>query len=131
MAVSHGKSRRKPTGGIRRPYRKKRKYELGRDPVRTLVGEDKRKVIRVRGGNYKVKLLKAEKANVLNLKTGKSQVTKIITVKENPSNRNFARMNVITKGAIIETEIGLAKVTSRPGQDGVVNAVLIQEGGND
>jgi small subunit ribosomal protein S8e len=128
MAVSHGRSRRKPTGGIRRAYRKKRKYELGRDPVRTLVGEDKRKIIRVRGGNYKVKILKAEKANVLDPKTGKTQVAKIITVKENPSNRNFARMNVITKGAIIETEIGLAKVTSRPGQDGVINAVLIQEG---
>jgi small subunit ribosomal protein S8e len=35
-------------------------------------------------------------------------------------------MNVITKGAIIETEDGLAKVTSKPSKDGVVNAVLIK-----
>ena len=128
MAISHGKDKKKPSGGIRRPHRKKRKYELGRDPVRTLIGEDKRKVIRVRGGNTKTKLLRAEKANILDPETGKVRVAKIITVKENPSNRNFARMNVITKGAIIETEAGIAKVTSRPGQDGVVNAVLIKEG---
>lgn len=131
MAVSHGRSRRKPTGGIRRTYRKKRKYELGRDYIPTHVGEDRRKIIRVRGGNIKVRLTRAEKANVVDSKTGKVQVVKILNVKENPSNRNFARMNIITKGAIIETEIGLARVTSRPGQDGVVNAVLIQEGGND
>jgi small subunit ribosomal protein S8e len=31
---------------------------------------------------------------------------------------------VITKGAEIETNLGLARVTSRPGGDGVINAVL-------
>jgi len=34
---------------------------------------------------------------------------------------------LLTKGALIETEIGLARVTSRPGQDGVVNAVRVEE----
>jgi small subunit ribosomal protein S8e len=45
----------------------------------------------------------------------------------NDANKHYIRRNIITKGAIIETELGKAKVTSRPGQDGVVNAVLIKE----
>jgi small subunit ribosomal protein S8e len=38
---------------------------------------------------------------------------------------DYDRRGVITKGAEIETKIGLARVTSRPGGDGVINAVLI------
>ena len=34
---------------------------------------------------------------------------------------------IITKGALIETELGKAIVTSRPGQDGVVNALLVED----
>jgi small subunit ribosomal protein S8e len=53
--------------------------------------------------------------------------SKIKTVKENPANPHYVRMNIITKGAVIETDAGLARVTSRPGQHGVVNAVLIKK----
>jgi small subunit ribosomal protein S8e len=45
---------------------------------------------------------------------------------ENPANPHYVRRNIITKGAVIKTELGNAKVTSRPGQDGVVNAALIE-----
>jgi len=69
--------------------------------------------------------LLVEYANILDPKTGKAQKVKILNVKDNSANRNFARMNIITKGAIIVTEIGEAKVTSRPGQEGFVNAVLL------
>ncbi len=61
----------------------------------------------------------------LNMGGNRFKQSKIITVKENPANRHFVRMNVITKGAVVETEDGLAKVTSRPSRDGTVNAVLI------
>ena len=44
---------------------------------------------------------------------------------ENKANPNYVRRNIITKGAIVETSAGKAKVTSRPGQDGVINGVLI------
>jgi small subunit ribosomal protein S8e len=47
-------------------------------------------------------------------------------VTKNPANKDYERRGVITKGAVLETEIGLAKVLSRPGQDGVINAVLIK-----
>jgi small subunit ribosomal protein S8e len=62
--------------------------------------------------------------NLYDSKTKKHAVVKIKTVKENTANRNFIRRNIITKGAVIETEKGLAIVTSRPGQAKMINAVL-------
>ncbi len=123
MAQWHGRSLRKPTGGRYKPHRKKKKYERGSDYVPVKIGETKRKVVRARGGNLKVKLLQA---NECVLYPGGEKV-KILGVKENPANPHFVRMNIITKGAIIETEKGTAKVISRPGQDGVVNALLIEQ----
>jgi small subunit ribosomal protein S8e len=51
---------------------------------------------------------------------------KILGVAKNPANKEYERRQVITKGALIKTELGLARVTSRPGQNGVVNAVLVK-----
>ncbi|MFA4647800.1 30S ribosomal protein S8e [Pyrococcus kukulkanii] len=127
MAIWQGRSLRKPSGGRIVLARKKRKRELGREPANTRVAEqDKRKIIRTYGGNRKVRLMAAAYANVFD-KTGKGRKVRIIRVIENPANRQFARRNIITRGAIIETELGKAKVTSRPGQDGVVNAILLEE----
>lgn len=127
MAQSHGRSRRTRTGAKRKKKRDKIKAELGREPVLTTIGETEKKIIRVRGGNYKVALRKAKEANVLDPTTGKVQKTEILSVVENKANRHYVRRNIITKGAVIETKIGRAKVTSRPTQDGIVNAVLIKE----
>lgn len=126
MAIWQGRSLKKPSGGRIVLARKKRKRELGREPAFTRVVEDKeeRKIIRTYGGNRKVRLVKALYANVF--ENGKGKKVKIISVVDNPANRQYVRRNIITKGAIIQTEIGKAIVTSRPGQDGVVNAVLIK-----
>ena len=127
MAIWQGRSLKKPSGGRIVLARKKRKRELGREPANTKVGEERerRKIIRTYGGNRKVRLIEALYANVFD--NGKGKKVRIINVIENPANRQYARRNIITKGAIIETELGKAVVTSRPGQDGVVNAVLIKE----
>ncbi|MEM3874407.1 MAG: 30S ribosomal protein S8e [Candidatus Bathyarchaeia archaeon] len=128
MSVWHGDlHKRKPTGGKRRPYRGKRKFEQGSFPVETVLGEPKRKIERGRGGNAKVKVLSEKYACVTDLKTGKTEKAEILRVVKNPANVDYNRRGVITKGAIIETSLGLARVTSRPGQNGVVNAVLIGE----
>ncbi len=127
MAIWQGRSLKKPSGGRIILARKKRKRELGREPAFTRVGEDreKKKIIRTYGGNRKVRLIEALYANVF--ENGKGRKVRILNVLENPANRQYVRRNIITKGAIIETEAGKAIVTSRPGQDGVVNAVLIKE----
>ncbi len=122
MVQWHGRSLRKPSGGKYKPSRKKKKHECGSDYVPVKIGKTKRKVVRARGGNLKVRLLQADECI---LYPGGEKV-KILGVRENPANPHFVRMNIITKGAVIETEKGVAKVISRPGQDGVINAVRVE-----
>ncbi|MBU0762486.1 MAG: 30S ribosomal protein S8e [Candidatus Altiarchaeota archaeon] len=105
---------------------KKKKRFQGRHPTDTQLGDDVRKNVRVRGGNIKVKQIKAKHANVLI--DGKNVKCEITWVSENPASRDLTRRNIITKGAVIDVkdpsgESFKAKVTSRPGQDGIINAV--------
>lgn len=128
MGVYQGNDFRKVTGGRRRPHRMNRRYELGRFPTMTTFSEKEEvETLRVRGGNLKVRRKKALYANVADPSTNTVKKVKITKVVETPANRELARLSVITKGTIIETELGLARVTSRPSQDGIVNAVLIKE----
>jgi len=126
MAVWQGRSLRKISGGRIRMARKKRRYELGREPVYTHIAAVRRKIVRVRGGNYKVKLLRGDEVNVYNPKSRETKKAKILTVIENPANPHFAQRNIITKGAIVNTTLGRVKITSRPGQHGVLNGVLLE-----
>jgi small subunit ribosomal protein S8e len=103
----------------------KRKFERGSFPTETILGETKKKISRRRGGNIKVRLQSANYANVSNPSTGKTEKTEILRVIKNPANVDYNRRGVITKGTIIETSLGTARVTSRPGQNGQVNAVLL------
>lgn len=125
MSVWQGRSRRSITGRIVRVSRKKRKFEMGREFLPVHIGETRRKIIRTRGGNRKVRLLSTNVAFVLDREKGKVVKTEILSVIENPANPHYVRRNIITKGAVIDTKIGKVKVTSRPGQDGVVQGVLI------
>lgn len=125
MVVYQGKGKRSPRGSRYKQYRDYKKHELGSLPAFTGLGKKREQVVRTLGGHRKLRLLSEEYANVVDPKTHKSQKAKIKTITESPSNRHFVRRNIMTKGAIIETEIGKARITSRPGQDGVVNAVLI------
>ncbi|HDR74036.1 MAG TPA: 30S ribosomal protein S8e [Methanoculleus sp.] len=122
----HGRSTRSKTGGRIHSARKKRRVEIGRAPSETHIGETRSRIIRTHGGNRKVRALRATDVNVADPKTGKSTQSRIETVEANPANPNFVRRNLLTKGAIIKTELGRARIVSRPGQDGVINAVLIE-----
>jgi len=125
MALWQGKSNRKSTGGRLSPNRSKKRSEIGRELQQAKVGGFTKKVARGRGGGRKDRLLKIESVSITDPKSGKSTVSKILEVIENSANPNYVRQNIITKGSIISTEKGNAKVTSRPGQHGVVNAVSI------
>ena len=118
-----GNSKRKRTGGRLRPSRNKKRYELGREPAETTVGEPRFQVIDSRGNDTKTRALSTNVAQVAD--GGDVSEATIENVVENPSNINYVRRNIITKGAIIETSAGRARVTSRPGQDGQVSAVLV------
>jgi small subunit ribosomal protein S8e len=125
MSTHSSLRKRKLTGGKKRAYRSKKKYEAGGFPAETVLGEPKRKTTRGMGGNGKIKALTDKFASVTDPKSGKTEKTEITRVAKNAANVDYNRRGVITKGAEIETALGLAKVTSRPGSDGVINAVLI------
>ncbi len=126
MAISQRKARQSPSGSKYKHCRKKKLHELGSNPTLTKLGESKSNKAKMTGG-IKTRLLMANKANVLNPKTKKCVMAKITNVVGNPANRYFVRRNIITRGSVIDTDKGRARVTSRPGQEGTVNAVLITE----
>jgi len=125
MGIWQGRSRRKRTGGRLRPIRKKRRFEIGRELQTATLGTGTVKTYRVRGGNRKLRILTVQTINVFDPATKKMQPARIVTVRENPANPNYVQRNIITKGAILETELGLVRVRSRPGQDGVLNGVRL------
>jgi small subunit ribosomal protein S8e len=125
MSTHSSLRKRKLSGGKKRVYRTKKKYEAAGYSAETVLGEPKRKSTRGLGGNIKVKALTEKFASVTDKKTGQTQKVAITNVVRNGANVDYNRRGVITKGAEIGTAIGHAKVTSRPGVDGVINAVLI------
>ena len=124
MARSQKRSVRKPSGGRYHSAIKKKKRDLARPPALTMLGDQRKKIIRTRGGNRKIRLLSHKFANLSYPDKKISEKVEILDVESNPANRDFARRKIITKGAIIQTEKGKARVTSRPGQNGTVDAIL-------
>lgn len=125
VIVQRGRLRKKESGGRYKKFKSKRKFEIGHRPTLTTIGKQKLKKVRTKGGGQKVRVLTAEVANVYDPKAKKYFKAKIKTVKENPADIHYVRRNIFSKGTIIETEKGNARVTSRPGRDGTVNAVLV------
>jgi small subunit ribosomal protein S8e len=127
MPQWHGNlHKRKKSGGKKHIFRGKRAIEMGSDPAETIVGQPRISKKRGRGNNLKLRALSVNSVNVTDPATGKSQKTEIRSVVKNPANVDYQRRGVITKGAVVETPLGQALVTSRPGQHGIINAVLIQ-----
>ncbi len=116
----------KITGGRRIPLRVRRKYEMDRYPNEPINGAQVTITRRVRGNNKKTAL---KTIDFINLATGEAKVkkVKIIKVLDNATNNDYKRRGIITKGAILETQEGKCRVISKPGQLGIVNAILLKE----
>ncbi|MFH2027570.1 MAG: 30S ribosomal protein S8e [Nanoarchaeota archaeon] len=125
MAISQARPKRKESGSRYKAYKKEKQYELGGSPSLTKLEKTRARKIRTMGNNQKLKLLGCDIANVFDPRSKKYEKLKIKTIVENPANRHFTRRNIMSKGTVIETEKGNARITSRPGQDGIVNAVLV------
>ena len=125
MARTQQKSRRKASGGRYHQDRTKRKYELAGYSANTKLAEER--IVRTKrtlGGDHKQYILSTNQINVANAQ-GKTVKTEIVNVIENLANPHLVRRNIINKGAVVETKLGKARVTSRPGQEAAVNGVLI------
>ena len=118
------KAGRKSSGG--RYKRPKKKKLTGRQSQARIVkiGKRKTKLLNGRGKTTKLVSFIDNIANVI--AKGKSKKSTIKNVIETPSNTFLARQNILIKGAIIETELGKAKITNRPSQEGNIQAILIE-----
>jgi len=116
----------KITGGRRHPLRTRRKYEIDRYPNEPINGAQVTITRRVRGNNRKTAL---KTIDFVNLSTGDAKVkkTKILKVLDNATNNDYKRRGIITKGAILEVQEGKCRVVTKPGQNGIVNAILLKE----
>jgi len=127
MALWQGKSRRSKTGRRIRYARGKKKFEIGREKHLSIIGQNSYKKVRTKGNNRKMRAKTTDIAYVIDPENKKTTKTEIISVVENTANIHYVRRNIMNKGAIIETKLGKARVTSRPGQTGTINAVLISK----
>lgn len=117
------------TGAKRHKYKDKQLAHFGNPATNPKlakegVKEEVRMLKATRGGNVKTKLKTSIYMNLLTA-TGMKKV-RMRNVVETPDNRHHARQNILTQGAIVDTEAGKAKVTNRVGQDGVVNGILVK-----
>ena len=116
---------RKPSGGKKKEYRGKRAFEKGNIPAFTKIGEKDVRTQKTKEKKVKSRLFFCDTVNLYDPKTKKFSSVKVNTVVESTANRNFVRGNIITRGTIVDTEKGRARITSRPGQQGSLDAVLI------
>ncbi len=129
MENYHGSSPtvKRRSGKKKKKLSDKKKALIGRAFTSTKIGENTvRYVERTKGGNRKVRLKYSSHANVL-MTDGTIKKVRILNVLSTPANRHYARANILIKGAVINTEVGHAVITNRVGQDGVVNAKLLDE----
>ena len=118
---------RKISGGKYKKQRKRKLHSIKGQERKVKLRDTKKKTLRVMGGNKKTILLTEKFANVIDPETKKAKKVEIKNVLETKANRFLARQNILIKSAIIETELGKAKITNRPSQEEMVQAVLIKE----
>jgi len=119
------KKGRKISGGKYIKRRKKKAYEKPGQKRIVKLGEEKIKSKRIRGGNRKTFMLKGKMVNII--VKNKSKKVEIKNVLRTPSNRFLARQNILTKGTIVETELGEVRITNRPTQEGMINGILVEK----
>jgi len=118
-----GKKVSRGTGGRKKKSKDISLAHVGGSFASTKIADkDVRVKVRTRGGNTRLKLKKSLVMSVVTKDGAKK--AKVLRVLES-HNPEFVRTNIITKGAVVETDLGKAKVTNRVGQDGIVNGVLI------
>ena len=113
-------------GGVRHPNRGRRAYEHQSYPTNTKIGKEEKVVKITKGGNFKVKCIHAQFANVTDSNSKQTKRVKILKLVSNFASKDLIRQGIMTKGAVIETELGAARIVSRPGQCGIINAILVK-----
>ena len=105
MGISRdSRHKRSATGAKRAQFRKKRKFELGRQAANTKIGPKRIHSVRTRGGNQKFRALRIETGNFSWGSEGISRKTRIAGVVYHPSNNELVRTNTLTKSAVVQID---------------------------
>lgn len=126
MPLEQGRSRRKKSGGRFRPHAKRKKRNLAGEFAATRLDDLETSHKDSRGTTDKIALQAVDTVNVAT-DDGEVVAADIEAVLENDANPDFVRRDIITKGAVLDTSEGTVRVTSRPGQNGTLNAVMVEE----
>jgi len=105
MGISRSSRHKRSASGAQRPhYRKKRKFELGRQPANTKLGAKRIHSVRTRGGNAKYRALRLDHGNFAWASENVTLKTRLIAVVYNASNNELVRTNTLVKSAIIQID---------------------------
>ncbi|CAK7890844.1 40S ribosomal protein S8 [[Candida] anglica] len=105
MGISRdSRHKRSATGAKRAQFRKKRKFELGRQSANTKIGAKRIHSVRTRGGNQKFRALRIDTGNFSWASEGVSRKTRVAGVVYHPSNNELVRTNTLTKSAIVQID---------------------------
>ncbi|KAI7846325.1 hypothetical protein COHA_000162 [Chlorella ohadii] len=97
--------KRRATGGKQKAWRKKRKYELGRQAAMTKLSSNVCvRRVRVRGGNSKFRALRLDHGNFSWGSEAVTRKVRILDVKYNASNNELVRTQTLVKGCIVEVD---------------------------
>lgn len=97
--------KRRATGGKKKAWRKKRKYELGRQPANTKLSSNKTvRRVRVRGGNVKWRALRLDTGNFSWGSEAVTRKTRLLDVVYNSSNNELVRTQTLVKNAIVQVD---------------------------
>uniref|UniRef100_A0A453BTI7 40S ribosomal protein S8 n=1 Tax=Aegilops tauschii subsp. strangulata TaxID=200361 RepID=A0A453BTI7_AEGTS len=97
--------KRRATGGKQKAWRKKRKYELGRQPANTKLSSNKTvRRVRVRGGNVKWRALRLDTGNFSWGSEAVTRKTRLLDVVYNSSNNELVRTQTLVKNAIVQVD---------------------------
>ena len=95
------KTKRRLTGGRMPIHRKKRKFEMGRQPSLTKLGEKKVIEVRGRGCQKKKRALKLNEGNFMWISEKVSRKCKIVEVVFNATNNELVRTQTLVKNCIV------------------------------
>ncbi|KAG0075068.1 40S ribosomal protein [Linnemannia elongata] len=96
--------KRSASGAKRAQYRKKRKFELGRQAANTKLGAKRIHEVRTRGGNRKFRAMRLDAGNFSWGSEAISRKTRIVAVVYNASNNELVRTGTLVKNAIVQID---------------------------
>jgi len=105
MGISRDKwHKRRKTGARQNPIRMKRKFEIGRPPANTKLGERRVHTVRCRGGQLKFRAIKLDHGNYCWPGEACTRKTRILGVVYNATSNELVRTNTLVKGCIVQID---------------------------